>query len=165
MTLREIPSPEAMSAAWLVDRFGSTDAPGWSDVVENPDGEQTFSRTGGPAVMCWASAQEVVADLGADRALSTGYFCRGGSTATMAEHAEGHDLALVDGRFLVDGWAAFVAGIGPCVLDLLDSRDRETALHLHEPFETWTTAPEIPEGTEEQTGEAERPIPEQRYAA
>jgi hypothetical protein len=165
MTPGEMPPPEAMSTAWLVDRFGSTDAPGWSDVVESADGEQTFSRTGGPAVMCWASAQEVVAELGGDRALTTGYFCRDDSPAAIADHAEGHDLALVDGRFLVDGWAAFVAEIGPCVLDLRDRRDRETAMRLHEPFGTWTTAPEIPEGTEEQTGEAEGPIPEQRYAA
>lgn len=165
MTHGEIPPPAAMSTAWLLERFGSADAPGWSDVVENADGEQVFSRTGGPAAMCWASAQEVVAELGDTRAVATGYFCSEASGATMAEHAEGHDLAVVDGRFLVDGWTAFVAEIGPCVLDLLDPSDRTTALRLHEPFGTWTTAPDIPQETGKESGEAAAPIPAKRYVA
>lgn len=144
----DVPERGQLTADWLKRRFGTSDAPGWSEVTENDDEEQAFVRTGGPAAMCWASAAEVVADLGEDRAVSTGYFCSEGSRAAMAEHAEGHDLALVDGRFLVDGWAAHVAEIGPCVLDLHDPADVRTALRLHEPFETWTTRPLIPEGVE-----------------
>jgi hypothetical protein len=129
-----------MTRSWLQERFGRPDSPGWSPVLVD-DEEEVFSRTGAPAAMCWGSAREVVEELGADRAVSTGYFCAPGSTALMADHADGHDLALVDGRFLVDGWLAHVIDAGPCVLDLSDPGDLAQASRLHEPFSSWTTAP------------------------
>lgn len=145
----DIPAREHMTAAWLEERFGTHDAPGWSAVVEGDDEEQTFERTGTPTAMCWGSAREVVAELGEARAEMTGYFCRDDSASTMADHAEGHDLAIVDGRFLVDGWAAHVAGIGPCVLDLSRPEDLATARRIHESFECWTVQPGILAGMEE----------------
>lgn len=129
-----------MSAEWLRRRFGTVDAPGWSDVVEGDEGS-VFSRTGSPTTLCWGSADEVVADLGGDRAERTGYFCQEGGTSLMAGLTDGHDLAIVDGRYLVDGWLAHVEEAGPCVLDLLDEADRAAALSIHEPFERWTVIP------------------------
>ena len=161
-----VPEKGKMTTSWLQSRFGAPDAPGWSEGIENADGEHTFSRTGAPMVMCWGSAGEVIAELGADRAVTTGYFCRDGSVALMAEHAEGHDLAIVDGRFLVDGWVAHVAGIGPCVLDLLDADDVATAGRLHEAFAEWTVRPEVLEGMDKRLQkEAATPLSTWRYAA
>ncbi|MFZ3482181.1 hypothetical protein [Sphingomonas sp. 3-13AW] len=73
----------------------------------------------------------------------SGYFCSEDSSAEMTNHAEGHDLAIVDGRFLVDGWAAHVAEIGPCVLDLADPEDLALAGRLHEPFHSWSIRPAL----------------------
>jgi hypothetical protein len=147
-----VPPPGGMTRAWLARRVGRGDAPGWSPSVQSDAGEEIFSRTGAPTTMCWGSAQEVVAELGADRAVSSGYFCRPDSRCAMADHAEGHDLAIVDGRFLVDGWLAHVAGAGPCILDLADPRDLAQAAAIHEPFASWTVRPGIlagraPEGS------------------
>lgn len=137
--------PAEITKAWLEKRFGAPGAAGWSQTVTLPSGEQVFTRTGGPACLCWASAAEVVAELGDDRAEITGYFCAEGSTARMAEHAEGHDFALVDGRFIVDGWLSHVIGEGPCVLDLEDAGDLALALLIHEKPDQWTVQPNIME--------------------
>lgn len=140
-----VPGPAEMTKAWLEGEFGSPCAPGWSEIVENDDEEQVFTRTGGPVCMCWGSAGEVVAHLGADRAVQTGYFCRQGTSALIAMHAEGHDLALVDGRYLVDGWLAHVTTRGPCVLDLHDAADLAKACLIHEPLASWSIVPDIME--------------------
>lgn len=132
-----------MTKAWLLERFGAETAPGWSAITETSDEEHCFVRTGGPAAMCWAHANEVIAELGDDRAVITGYFCAASSISIMSTHAEGHDLAIVDGRFLVDGWIAHVVGIGPCVLDLADPADLVRAVRIHEPFGSWTVFPDI----------------------
>lgn len=139
-----VPAKGQLDRAWLDARFGEETSPGWSPVNDaGEDGESTYSRTRGPTVMCWAGAQEVVAELGEERAVVTGYVCKQGSRATLAEHADGHDLALVDGRFLVDTWAAhLVMEASRCVLDLADPADFAEAQRLHEPFDTWTTPPD-----------------------
>lgn len=143
-----VPPPSDMTAAWLTERFGTPDAPGWSKIVAGDEEEDIFERTGAPVTMCWGSAREVVAELGDDRAVASGYFCQSGSTSIMSEHAEGHDLAIVDGRFLVDGWTAHVAEIGPCVLDLADTSDMLTARRLHDDFTHWTKPPNVLAPTE-----------------
>ena len=149
------PVPVPMTREWLVERFGTQEAPGWSTPTSGDDEEETFERTGTPTAMCWAWAREVVADLGDDRATMSGYFCDESGTSTMSKHAEGHDLAIVDGRFLVDGWVAHVAGIGPCVLDLADINDLRTARRLHDDFALWTRRPVVLDGMEkDQTPEA-----------
>ena len=142
MTVRKdsVPDAGSMSAQWLRGRFGGVGSPGWSQIVEGEDGS-TFSRTGSPATLCWGSADEVVAELGEDRAERTGYFCSETSTSLMAGLTDGHDLAIVDGRYLVDGWLAHVEEAGPCVLDLEDPADIAMALSIHEPFERWTVVP------------------------
>lgn len=139
-----VPAKGQLDRAWLDARFGEETSPGWSPVNDGgEDGESTYSRTGGPTVMCWAGAREVVAELGEDRAVITGYVCSEGSHAALAEHADGHDLALVDGRFLVDTWAAhLVMETSRCVLDLADPADFAEAQRLHEPFEAWTRPPD-----------------------
>jgi hypothetical protein len=136
-----MPPREALDRAWLNARFEHEHSPGWSPIEEDADTAQVFSRTGGPIALCWASADEVIAELGADRAVRTGYTCPAGSTAAIAEQADGHDLALVDGRFLVDGWLAHLIGETRCVLDLADPVDWAEAVRVHEPFATWTVPP------------------------
>ena len=136
-----IPHPGRLDLEWLQQRFGQETSPGWSQQISSRSGEQIFSRTAAPAVMCWSWAREVQADLGTDRVDLTGYFCSDSSTAKMAGLAEGHDLALIDGRFLVDGWLAHVAEAGPCVMDLEDPAGLSLALQIHEPFSKWTIPP------------------------
>lgn len=162
--MADAPSPAETTRAWLVARFGAPDSPGWSNTTVGDGGEETFERTGAPTVMCWSWAQEVVAELGPDRARSSGYFCRDDGSSIMASHAEGHDLAIVDGRYLVDGWVAHVAEIGPCVLDLADPADLAIARTLHEAFSCWTHAPAILTGTENDRA-PERPEHDMKEAA
>lgn len=160
----DVPSPAEMTRAWLIARFGSADGPGWSAPGVGDGGEQTFARTGAPMTMCWGCAQEVVAELGPDRAALTGYFCREDGVSVMSEHAEGHDLAIVDGRYLVDGWVAHVADVGPCVLDLADPADLAVARSLHEDFSFWTLVPAILTGMENDRA-PEAPMYETKEAA
>lgn len=133
--------PAVIDKDWLVEQFGSARSPGWSGTILTDTGEQVFSRTGSPVCLCWGNVDEVVAHLGNDRVARTGYYCREGSEARMSIHAEGHDLALVDGRYLVDGWLAHVVEDGPCVLDLHEPRDLAIARIIHEDFEAWSNPP------------------------
>lgn len=131
-----------INLASLESLFGYVDSPGWSPIIGDRGGQQIFSRTRTPACLCWGSAQEVIAELGATRAILTGYHCPPGSASPMAAVADGHDLAIVDGRYLVDGWAAHVEQLTTrSVLDLLNPIDLAEAKRIHEPFDTWTTPP------------------------
>lgn len=134
-------SPE-INLASLESLFGFVDSPGWSPVISDRGGQQIFSRTRTPACLCWGSAQEVIAELGPSRAVLTGYHCPPRSASAMAAVADGHDLAIVDGRYLVDGWAAHVEQLtSRSVLDLLNPIDLAEAQRVHEPFDHWTIQP------------------------
>lgn len=47
------------------------------------------------------------------------------SPALHADGYDGHDFAIVDGRYLVDGWAKVFESRPRAVLDLLDPADQE----------------------------------------
>lgn len=60
-----------------------------------------------------------------DRAEIYGFFGEDNPTAGVNDTADGHDFALVDGRYLVDGWVRHVECLADrTVFDLEDETDR-----------------------------------------
>lgn len=75
-----------------------------------------------------------------------------GNGSWIDRMAGGHDFALVDGRYVVDGWAMHVAGlVDTAVLDLHDPQDAETALALLGPRSTWERGLELEAKTDAET--------------
>lgn len=59
--------------------------------------------------------------------------------ATISKSYGGHDFAVVDGRYIVDGWLKHVAGMhGNAVLDMQDTNDKPIIAKLYGPMEHWT---------------------------
>lgn len=73
--------------------------------------------------------------LGRDRVDFQGFECNG---SAIAHDYFGHDFAVVDGRYIVDGWVVHVACMHPtAVLDLEDPSDAEAIERLYGPRSTW----------------------------
>lgn len=126
----------SVDRATLVALFGTASSPGWSPESENEDEETVFERTGTPSAMCWAWAAEAKASL-ADAAPGClveqrGFWCSDNPGTSTADHCDGHDFAVVDGRWIVDGWLPFVSGCDvPSVLDMQDPADAQAIRTWH----------------------------------
>jgi hypothetical protein len=58
----------------------------------------------------------------------------------VASVCDGHDFAVVDDRYVVDGWAVHVEGITKQVVwDLKDSMEQAKILRLYGRPEKWTS--------------------------
>jgi hypothetical protein len=84
-----------------------------------PDtGDGSHFPDGGPWAMCWAWANDLQKRLGG-RVKQYGFSEEENECSEIAQLAGGHDFAVVDGRFIVDGWAAKVEQVHDTgVLDL-----------------------------------------------
>ncbi len=89
-----------------------------ASVLEGDEGAQFPG--GGPWFLCWAWANDLHKRLGS-RVKQYGFDDEGNPTSEIARLAGGHDFAVVDGRYIVDGWAANVECVHKTgVLDLED---------------------------------------------
>lgn len=112
------------AGAWLESMFGHDRAPGYSAIVRDVDGESIFARTGGPAVLCWAYANEVRAQIGTDKVQLAGFWCSDNPGTRIEEVCDGHDFAIVADRWIVDGWIKLVEPLSTrIVFDLKDPAD------------------------------------------
>lgn len=74
-----------------------------------------------------------------DRAELYGFHEEDNPTAGVCRIADGHDFALVDGRYIVDGWASHVEGESrTAVLDLEDEADAAFVASFLGPRELWS---------------------------
>ena len=89
-------------------------------IDQTPDGPSTFAD-GSHVAICTSWAIQARRILG-DRVRIFGFFCEENPAARrMARIADGHDFALLDDRWILDGWLAHVeAEIETPVLDLED---------------------------------------------
>jgi hypothetical protein len=87
----------------LERRFGTGEALG-----EIPDESGDHGATfpdGSPAATCTSWARQVAAALGS-RAAVFGFSAEDNPSSEIASDVGGHDFAVVDGRWIVDGWAS-----------------------------------------------------------
>ena len=151
--------------AELEQLFGSDDAIGMRVCIEgcdeslsmaefcefkkaNPDFEKdgefrVVMPDGSSSVVCTNYAQHIKTTLNARNVEIVGFFCSDNQdcTFTRMELAEGHDFALVDGRYLVDPWLRLVCGYDnlPMVYDLLDHKEAKDAANMYGTRDRWVS--------------------------
>lgn len=124
----------ANSQAWHLDSAGGSGTripEAWVCAEEShtldqaPDGPSAFAD-GSHVAICTSWAIQARRILG-DRVRIFGFFCEENPAARrMARLADGHDFALLDERWILDGWLAHVeAEIETPVLDLEDPGDAD----------------------------------------
>lgn len=91
-----------------------------ASVIPVEDGPATFP-SGTPWALCWAWADDLQRRLGSDRVKKYGFSDEDNEASEIARLCGGHDFAVVDHRYIVDGWAANVELVHKTgVLDLED---------------------------------------------
>lgn len=91
---------------------------------------------GSACAICTYSALQVARRFGG---VVLGYHSFDNPTAFIGKpYYDGHDFALINGRWLVDYWGWYVAGIAPNpILDMLSAEDRNAARILYGPTNVW----------------------------
>ena len=132
------PTEPAALRRRLEERFSSSTAMG---ETLGPDGEGVFPD-GSPVVVCTSWAREVERAIGSDRCRVVGFPSDAVPSSRIARDHGGHDFVVVDGRWIVDGWACDVEGYldGP-VLDLEDAGEAATAAELFGAPDEWPVVP------------------------
>ena len=132
------PTEPAVLRRRLEERFSSSVAMG---ETLGPDGEGVFPD-GSPVVVCTSWAREVERALGPERCRVVGFLSDAVPSSLIARDHGGHDFAVVDGRWVVDGWACDVEGYldGP-VLDLEDEGEAAKVTELFGSPDEWPPAP------------------------
>lgn len=99
----------------------------------------------GPAVFCDSWARFVVAAL-PERAKKMGFWMHGAGginyedndESALADYCDGHAFAVVDDRFIVDGWLKNVEGLSrQAVFDMQDPADAQQIRHFYGNPQTW----------------------------
>jgi hypothetical protein len=91
----------------LQKMFACKDDEFWNVKFKKNEGSY-FPGTPYSGVCCTGFACRVQEKLGKDRVKVMGFDSRGNPDASVLELADGHDFAVVDGRFIVDPWIAEV---------------------------------------------------------
>lgn len=94
---------------------------------------------GGESVICTSWADDLVERLGGDRVTLVGYDALDNPDSAVSGVADGHDFAIVDGRYIVDGWVKFVeCGLNASgVYDIEDDNDLPEIKRLYGDATTW----------------------------
>lgn len=117
-----------------------------------PDGNQTFACTS------WAG---VVRRALGSRAVIVGFAAGDNPASEVSALADGHDFAIVDSRFIVDGWILNVECLAKrAVFDLDDPADAPDIERLYGDRKTWAPLLEFTA-----TIDAERPAERAAYNA
>ena len=101
------------------------------------EAEEWQFRDGTACALCTSSASQVARQFDG---LVFGYYSSDNPTAQIGlPNHEGHDFALIAGRWLVDYWAWHVEGLGVTpIFNLSIDADRATATHLYGPTTKWS---------------------------
>lgn len=103
------------------------------------EGDGTLFPDGTRATQCTNWARYARRALGA-RAQIFGFYCEDNPDAVdMARLADGHDFALLDGRFILDGWLCNVEGeISDPILDLQNPDHATLIARYYGERENWS---------------------------
>lgn len=101
------------------------------------EAEEWQFRDGSACGICTSSAMLVARRFGG---VVLGYHSIDNPKASIGEpDYDGHDFALVNGRWLVDYWAWHVAGLVTTpIFDLANENDRSIAARLYGPHANWS---------------------------
>lgn len=106
----------------------------WESVIDFSQMDEIgskFKHNPFSGTQCTGYAFEVLRRLGHRRVRVVGYATEDNPDAMCGADAGGHDFAIVDGRFIVDGWRREVDGYGDeqVVFDLEADRDLVSRLY------------------------------------
>lgn len=149
-------APWAMKA-YLQDQFIGRDDAFWGVVFEDDGAGGTYSifeESGHSGVVCTGFADAIRRKL-PHRVRVLGFMCRDNPKAVgIARLADGHDFAVVDGRYVVDPWLTEVESGritvhtgevvdlgGRGVFDLMDDDDADLVAALYGDPATWKDVP------------------------
>lgn len=107
--------------------------------AENPNREKgpAIIDGCGPWFSCDSWAEYVVQQL-PGRAVAYGFWCEDNPGTEIEDFCDGHTFAIVDDRYIVDGWIKNVEGILPrAVFDLNDPADADIIKKYYGPRENW----------------------------
>lgn len=105
------------------------------------DEEGAKFPNGSPWALCWAWAEDLKARLGTDRVKQYGFSDDENRTSEIADLCGGHDFAVVDGRYLIDGWAKHVEQVHETgVFDLEDDAQLDDISRLYGDPRFWKDA-------------------------
>ena len=136
----------------LESRFGNDDYPGYYEYdedrtpeeiaeldAENPNREKgpSIIRGSGQWFSCDSWADYVVKQL-PGRAKAYGFWCEDNPGTELEKFCDGHTFAIVDNRYIVDGWIKNVEALLPrSVFDMADPADSEIIQKYYGPRENW----------------------------
>lgn len=104
----------------------------------DPDEECTVFPDGYAVAICTSWARYARRIEGASRCELFGFLSDEVPESSIARACGGHDFAIVEGRYLVDGWLKDVEGSSPvAVFDLNDRANTDTVTRLYGPREKW----------------------------
>ena len=131
----QVPQGDQMKA-WLEQTFGDEANYGG----EPGDGNYASTLGGGGDWAICTTWAYMVRDALPDRTKLYGFYIGDNPSAHhIADICDGHDFAVVDDRFIVDGWAKNVEGIAnQSVFDLKDPADAKIILGLYGNPKSWT---------------------------
>ena len=131
------PFPERTMTDWLLSEFTGRDDEFWGIVGEGESGGAEFAGTGMSAVCCTGYALAIQKKL-PGRVRVYGFWSEDNPGAAVSEYSDGHDFAVVDGRYIVDPWAQEVEGCSSWgVLDLLNEQHGSAIRRLYGDREKW----------------------------
>lgn len=109
---------------------------GDEEEYEHVEGRWTF-RSGGSSGICTEGAKKVAIEFGGQ---VVGYHTADNPSAVVPKYVDGHDFALIAGRFVVDYWACHVAEeIDRAVFDLNDPEEAKLVRHYFGKQTAWQT--------------------------
>lgn len=112
-----------------------------SIIPGNGEDEGAKFPNGDPWAFCWSWANDLQQRLGGERVRRFGFDGDENETSEIGQLAGGHDFAIVDGRYIVDGWAANVEYLHKTgVLDLEDESEFADIERLFGDPRTWQDA-------------------------
>lgn len=111
-----------------------------SGFAENGDW-RVVMPDGSSSVVCTNYAKHIKTTLTQRKVEVVGFLCSDNQdcTFTRMDLAEGHDFAIVDGRYLVDPWLRLVCGIDnvPMVYDLKEPKEAKQAAVMYGERSRW----------------------------
>lgn len=114
-------------------------------IGEDAYGQAQFRKSGHSPVSCTGYACEIQEKLGKERVTVMGFDGESNPGSAISEIADGHDFAVVDGRYIVDPWVTDVEDIGKGAYDMTDPADAAEIRRLYGDPKTWERAgPDAP---------------------
>ena len=147
MTTFDIPAE--VDAEFLERLFGTPE--NYAGAPDANDEEHVFPD-GTPTVFCTNWATYVRRVMG-DRATLHGFFSADNPESRIGKDNDGHDFAIVDDRYLVDGWALDMNYATRAVFDLQGPQDVIVVMMLYGDRGKWQRNTELEASVDAETAE------------